>query len=228
MSGKITKQELRKDPVLEFLTKVMNFIVREREKVLWGVVIVVAACVVGFFLFSSKKAAPPQVKLTYYQAVSLYMAGDTINSIEFFRQLAETAPDKDEGKRALYYLGQYSLKKGDIEEAEKYFNRFLKSSPKDPLLEAGAWAALAAIEFDRGNLDKAVKLYIKARELAPFESQKAVYLYKAALAAEAKGDYKMALDFLQEFEEKYKDHPLMTDVRGEIKYLKGAIMGTTG
>ncbi|HDM89820.1 MAG TPA: tetratricopeptide repeat protein [candidate division WOR-3 bacterium] len=223
MRGKVTKEELRKDPILEFITKVMNYVVRNREKVLWGVVIIIAAFVAGYFFFSSGSGAPPQVKLSYIQAVSLYMSGDTTNSVEIFRNLAQTASSKIEGKRSLYYLGDFYLRQGNIEEAERYYQRFLKSKPHDPLLESGAYAALGSIALSKGDPQKALQDYLRAEELAPFESQKALYLYKAALAAEAAGDYKKALDFLEEFEQKYKDHPLYGDVRGEMKFIKGAV-----
>ena len=214
MRGKVTKEELRKDPILEFITKVMNYVVKDREKVLWGFVIIIAAFVAGYFFFSSGSGAPPQVKLSYIQAVSLYMSGDTTNSVEIFRNLAQTASSKIEGKRSLYYLGDFYLRQGNIEEAERYYQRFLKSKPHDPLLESGAYAALGSIALSKGNPQKALQDYL---------SQKALYLYKAALAAEAAGDYKKALDFLEEFEQKYKDHPLYGDVRGEMKFIKGAV-----
>jgi len=223
MRGKVTKEELRKDPILEFITRVMNYVVKDREKVMWGFVIVVAAFVAGYFFFSSGGAAPPQVRLSYIQAVSLYMSGDTANSVEIFRNLAQTASNKIEGKRSLYYLGDFSLRQGNMDEAERYYERFLKSKPHDPLMESGAYAALGSIALSKGDPQKAVQNYLRAKELAPFESQKAIYLYKAALAAEAAGDYKKALDFLEEFEQKYKDNPLYGDVRGEMKFLKGAI-----
>jgi tetratricopeptide (TPR) repeat protein len=220
---RITKKELRHDPLLEFANKVINFVFREerKEKILWGFVGLTALLVIAIFYFSSKGTPnPPDAEVKYLQAVSLYARGDT-TAYTILEELVTRYRNTDSGKRALYYLAVYLENDGRMDEAERYFREFLSSGLKDEFLMALAHGHLGEILMDNGKPREAAEYFIKARDMIPSKNFKAFYQFKAATAYKDAGMRKEALDLLDNFEDLYGDTPVITELRGEIRILRG-------
>jgi tetratricopeptide (TPR) repeat protein len=201
---------------------VINYL-KEHVKgvVISGIVIIVLLIAVAVIV-SYHPAPPPGTQLKYMRAVSMYTMGDS-TAVDSFLSLVEVAPSTPEGKRSLYYLGLASLKKGDLEAAENYFKRFLKSGLKDPYMISLTYNHLATIAINKGDMDKGLAYLKKAMDENSYSSYKGFFLYRMIKIYEEQGNYKKAYDLAQEFEKKYKDHPLYVDVSREIKFLKGAL-----
>ena len=125
------------------------------------------------------------------------------------------------GKKAHFYLGAYYLSQGGFEEAQRHFEVFLRSGVSDPFLKAAAQAGLAEIYLNRKDYNKAAEVFRKAESMAPFDSYKALYRYKAAQAFEMAGNYAEALRLLRSLKEVYKYNPLGAQVDREIAFLEG-------
>jgi len=222
MAKRLTKKEIRRDPVYETLVKGVDYITRKKEKILWGVGGVVLVAIVLGLLLQSGGRKSPQAQLRYLLALSQMRTGDTLGYFTTLQELVNAFKDTDYGKRALYHMGYFYLQRGVIDSAEIFFNRFLRSGFKDALLLAGAKASLASIALEKGEYENAKRLFLEAYSKTPYESMKALYLYKAAITSEIMGKYDEALNLLKEFEEKFRKHPLYGQyVLGEIKFLNG-------
>lgn len=223
---RITKKELRHDPLLEFANKAVNFVFREgsREKLLWGLVGFTALVIIGIFYFSSRgSSSPPDAEVKYLQAVTLFVRGDT-TAYPIFEELVTRYRNTDSGKRALYYLGVYYENNGQGDEAEKYLRRFLASGLNDKFLMALAYGHLGAVLLDKGNPREAAESFLKARDMIPSKNYKAYYQFKAATAFKDAGMIKDALDLLDNCEDLYGDTPIMSEIRGEIRMLRGYLV----
>ncbi len=183
-------------------------------------VLFVLLIAVAIFTSSGSRYAPDS-ELNYLVAISRYATGDTTASIQTFLKLVETQPKSPEAKRSLFYLGHYNLQKGALEEAERYFKRFLDSGLDDPFMKASAYNGLATIAVDKKEYDRAISYLKKAEELNPFETYKAYYEYRMMKIYELKGENDKALEVAENFVEKYKEHPLFSEVSEEMRFLKG-------
>jgi len=220
---RLTKKELRHDPLLDFANKIVNFVFREqsREKLLWGFIGFIALMIIAIFYYSSKRTpAPPDAELKYLQAVTLFVRGDT-TAFPIFQELASKYGNTDSGKRALYYLGVYYENMGKVDEAETHLRQFLSSGLEDEFLMALAYGHLGAVLLERGAPKKAVEAFLKARDMIPSKNYKAFYQFKAASACKDAGMTKEALDLLDNFEDLYGDTPIMSELRGDIRILEG-------
>ncbi len=201
---------------------VIDYIKEHLRNVIIGGVVVLVLLIGVAIVVSYHPAPPPGTQLKYMRAISLFTMGDS-TAVDSLLSIAEVAPSSVEGKRALYYLGVAYMKKGDMDAAESYFNRFLKSGLKDPFMTALAYNHLATIEINKGKVDKGLAYLKKAMDENPYASYKGFYLYRMIIINEELGNYKEAYKLAKEFKEKYKDHPLYVDVSQELKFLEGAL-----
>lgn len=220
----IGKKELRRDPLLNALEKITPLIVKEKDRIVPALVIL--ALGIGIFTYYkiSAKGVRSDSQWQYLQALTLYASHDTTRASELFQNLATRYKNQDAGKRAIYYLAYNALEKGDYGQAYKYFTAFTKSPPRDPFLIALAYAGEATCLYEQDKIGEASRKYLKAKEIVPFKSYKAYYLYKAAQALKLDDKPKEALKLLQEFERDYKNHAFYQEVMAEIVYLQGVIL----
>lgn len=221
---RLTKRELRHDPVREAINKFLGYFFTggKKDKVLWGIVIVAIIVIAGIFMSNSGSSRVPEAQVRYLQALTLYARGDTL-AYPLFQELAARYRGKDSGKRALFYLGVIEEERGDYDAAESHFREFLHSGVGDPFLVAGAYGHLGSILMVKGRYGEAADHFIKARDIALSKNMKAFYHYKAIIAYKKAGENKKALALLNNFEDLYGDTHFINEVRGEIRILKGTL-----
>ena len=131
------------------------------------------------------------------------MLGDVDSTVELLhRALAireRLAPGSLGTASILLNLGLISQERGDLDEAEGLCQRALatwtKAAPKAAGV-VGSLNTLGTIARLRGDLDKAEQLHRRALEIVG--QDKGVTLGHLAKVAEARGDFKLALDLLQQ------------------------------
>ncbi len=195
----ITKQELRKDPIRDFLMRILGYFTEKPERTYWalGALLVLAAIVV--FQTMNRPRPNPESQLAYLQAVTLLATGDTTRAIPLFRNLSEQYAGTPEGKAALYYLGTHYLNFGDEDKARDYLEQFLRAKPEDPYLKGFALNKLGDIALDQGDPARALSYYEEAEKLVDFPSFQALLTLKKATALKAQGRYQEALDLLKRY-----------------------------
>lgn len=223
---KLTKKELRRDPIREFLLESVDWSKKNKEKVIWGIAIFLVAVVAAGFFYGTKNRSSSQNRLKLLSALAAYSQNDTTQFVTILQNLINVSGGSIEGKRALYYLAQYKLERGDIDAAETYTRKYLKSKLGDPILDAGAYALLGSIAIERGNPEESVRYYLEAKKTTPYESFKIFYSYKAARAYVEANQYEKALEILKELTKDYPDNSLVQGiVKNEIPLLEGELKG---
>ena len=71
------------------------------------------------------------------------LQGDTSQAVELMERARDAAPNNDDKAFALYYLGELSFDRGDIDGALGHYTDALAASPADILAQAGRAKALA-------------------------------------------------------------------------------------
>jgi len=226
--AKITKEELRKDPIHKALESILAFILRPRipKKTLQvGGAIVIVIALILTYKFINKPRRSPDAELRLLQVVVSLAQNDTASVPQLLSELTTRYRATESGKRAFFYYGVFEMRRNNKEIAEEYFKKFLRSGVKDDLLRALAYGNLGDIYLDRGEYDKAISFYEKAEKISPEKSLMAFYYFKRAKAYQIKGDFQESYNLFTEFSKKYKNSSLKGKVEEEIKFLKGYLKG---
>jgi outer membrane protein assembly factor BamD (BamD/ComL family) len=141
---KISRKEIKKDPVLEKISQIEH-LVREKSKViLYVVVAVVILLVLSFAMIRSKQNANRQASGELGMAELALASGDIDNAIVQFEAIVEKNPNTEKAGMATIILGQTHILKDDYEKAETYFWSYIKDYKDDNLLTAAAYNGLGA------------------------------------------------------------------------------------
>jgi tetratricopeptide (TPR) repeat protein len=119
------------------------------------------------------------------------------------------------GNAARYYAGVCYMRLGDFESAISELKDF--DAGKDPMVGAMAIALIGDANMELGNIDEALKFYLKAAEAANNEFLSPVFLMKAGRTCELKKDYKQALDIYKRIESEFFNTPQQREIEKYIK-----------
>ncbi len=221
--AKLTKKELRHDPVREFLTKAFNALMAKPERLYWTGGLIAILLLFSIYRGLNKPRPNPTAELGLLQAITYLASNDTSNASKMLNTLVSTYGRTQEGKKAHYYLATLALDRGDTAQAREHLNAFLKSGIRDPYLEAFALAKLGDLALDQGDFEKAVSLYAKAAKKIPVEAYQTYLTLKQIRALRFAGQYQRALDLLKAYQASHDLGSFAIDFREEEAMLKGAL-----
>ncbi len=177
---KITRQEIKKDPVLEKVSQTEYFI-RENGKMLSyigiGIVLVV---VLSVLIIRSKRSANQEASAELGVAQLSVANNDTKDAILRLEDLIEQYPNTHSAGLATNLLGNLYLKQSDYDNATLYFREYLDEYKDDDMITAAAYKGLATcLEYKEEYADAAAN-YEKAAKKAAYDFQKYEYSLDAA------------------------------------------------
>ncbi len=177
---------------------------RVRRAVWTGVAVVVLLVGYAVYRESQKPRRAPEAELTLLQAMTMLSNPQGMNTADSLLQdVIARHPGTVEAHRARYYLGYLRLQQGNLDEAEQAFRAVLQSNLQDPVLRAEAEGHLGTILAARGDWDGALEAFARARDLAPLEALKALYLFRQAEVSFAAGRYQRAVELLDQMEKEH-------------------------
>jgi tetratricopeptide (TPR) repeat protein len=113
------------------------------------------------------------------------------------------------GKLANYYLGLCYYERKDYQKAIDYLDKF---NAGDILVSPNAVGVSGDAEMQLGHTENAIDDYNKAVKMNDNDFTAPIYLMKAALAYESKGDYASALTAYQTIKTKYSNTEEAQDI----------------
>jgi len=230
MSKKVTKEELRHDPIREaierFFEDIMQFKPTDKQKKIGGVVLLILV-LLGVYYYSTKPRYNTQAQLMLIQGMSSLSSvspkdSNSTQVLSLLRNLTTKYNGTVSSKRGLYYIGLYFFKMHNLDSAEVYFNSFLSHGVDDPLLVSSSLAYLGSIMVAKGELDKAYTYLVKASMKAPLKTLKAYYLYRAVKLKESEKRYDEAYALLKKIKDEFPEFNIKRpgDIEEEMKLLK--------
>lgn len=184
--------------VQEVYSKTESFIENNKKvlsMVLGGIVVVIGL----YFAYTQIYLGPKEIEAQssifmaekYFEKDSLDKAinGDGVN-YGFIDIIDEYSGTKT-ANLAHYYLGISYLRTGAFEDAIEQLKAF---SSDDIMISSIAIGAIGDAYMELGNVDDAISYYEKAAKNNENELTTPMYLFKAGLAYEEKGDYANAFD----------------------------------
>lgn len=184
--------------VQEVYSRTEHFIENNKKTlsiVMGGIIVAIGL----YFAYTKMYIAPMEIEAQssmfmaekYFEKDSLDKAinGDGIN--DGFIDIIDTYGGTKTANLAHYYLGLSYLKTGKFQEAIDELESF---SSNDIMISSIAIGAIGDAHLELGNVDEALKFYEKAAANNENELTTPMYLFKAGIVYEEKGDYTKAFE----------------------------------
>ncbi len=172
---KITRKELKRDPLMETLYRMRQWWLGHKKQVYryGGIGLIVVAVVVSIVL--------SQAKLDKDAEVVAGKAFVEFGHGNYYTVIAQLSPHVEEYSglksfgNGLYLLARSQLFTGDSTGAEEHYRLYLDDYGKDPLLKSGSLAGLGIIAEGRMNYLEAAEFFKQACRAAPTASLQQQY-----------------------------------------------------
>lgn len=189
------------------LSRTEQFIENNQKLIMYVVIgiILVALAVIGYKKFikePKEKEASSQIFVAeyYFERDSFRLALEGDGSNLGFLDIIDEYGRTDVGNLAYYYAGVCYMRLQDFETAIEYLDKF---STKDDMLGPMAIGLKADAFAELNDMDKAIKLYLKAAEEGDNDFISPLFLMRAGLAYEKQGEYQKALEVYERIEKEY-------------------------
>lgn len=164
---KITRKELKRDPLMEFVYRARQTWMEYRSVLsryvgLVLVVVVLAVLVLRWRGGQDEKAASV-VGIAFIE----FAQGNYHTVIAQLNGSVEEYSGLKSFGNGLFILARSELMVGDTIGAERHFRRYIDDYGKDRMITAGALAGLGIIIEGRKGYQEAAELYLRASKLAP-------------------------------------------------------------
>lgn len=207
---KITKKEMKVDPLVTTYTKVANFYYENKKNisyVIYGLIILVVGIIIYLNNVSAnnEKAASEFGKIfQYYDQENYQLAinGDPNRNLRGLKSIVEEYGGTKSGKFAKLYLANAYY---EIDETDKALEEFEGLSFSDEILQASVYAGIAACYERRQEYEMAAKYFLKAASLSSENVLNPDYLVLAGRNYGKANQKEKALEILSRVKKEYKE-----------------------
>ena len=134
-----------------------------------------------------------------------------------FKAIADKYSNTTAGNLAKAYAGICCYNLGNNEEALEYFKKY---DGDDDIFATNITGMIGNCYANMGEYDLAIKNFVKAADKADNELTSPIFLKKAAVVAEKKGDYAKAIKFYEEIKDDYSNSYIGRDIDKYIERAK--------
>ena len=222
---RITKKELKHDAMLEAIYKVETFVKRYSKQVMYGGAGLLAVIVVSAVMLNSKREAEVKADSAVGIAQFKLLTGDFQDAEVRLEDALRKYPGTKAAREGKFYLANAHYLLGNIEEAEKYYLKFLAESSNDPILESSANSGLAAIKEDNNENLSAANYYMKASVISTVTAQSEAYMLSSIRNYYKSGEIERAKEMVEDM---LADEDLNNKTKEGAQYWKSIIMAADG
>lgn len=216
--------------VEEALSKTEVFIERN-QKILYiiiGVIVVVVLGIFGFkrlYIGPKEKEAQSQMFMAekYFEKDSLKLALNGDGNYLGFLDIIDDYKLTKTGNLAHYYSGICYLHLGDYQAAIDYLKKF---HSKDQMVSSMALGAIGDAYMELDKKDDALDYYLDAAENNNNEFTTPMFLMKAGMTYELKGNYAEALELYERIRNEFRNSFEFRSIDKYIARVKGSMENT--
>ncbi len=175
------KQEMREDPVLEFLFKVKEYVTKNANTLVGvGIAVVLVA---GFLLVYSqmKRSSQEKASEAFGQAMIAYNNRAADKAVEQFGIVADNYKSTPESAMSAYMLGSIYFNVGRFDEAITWFETAASRKTAADFISGESLEGIAGCYEAKGDLPKAIGYYQQALDDSRIKYRFAAISWKLAL-----------------------------------------------
>jgi len=205
-------KEIKDEPIVdvEQAFSKTELYIEENKKSLMIIATVIVALVGGYFAYKYWYVAGEEATARkemfkaeqYFEKDSLDKAINGDGVALGFSQIVEDYGITPSGNLAEYYLGICYLKKGQYEDAIEHLQSF---EGKDQVVGPVATGAIGDAYMELGKVEEAITFYLKAAEQNGNKFTTPIYLKKAGMANEGKGNYADAIKIYERIKAEFAE-----------------------
>ena len=131
---KITRQEIQKDPFLEFINEAQQWL-KDNKKLLYQVLFgILAVVIVVYFLRNTRSNSNTEGEALLGKALLSQDMGDVENTKFQLQSLVDDYEGTKAGLEGNYYLGKIAFENGENEIAKEFLNEYVKKGDNSILV----------------------------------------------------------------------------------------------
>ncbi|MFQ6091262.1 MAG: tol-pal system YbgF family protein [bacterium] len=159
---RITKKQIKQDKLVTYTFKIVDYIQDHSRQFTFGVVAIIAVLLIGFIVAKGKKQKELNAAILLGKAQLVYESGDYAGAAHLFESVIRQYGGTENGGRATYFLANCYFFTGDVDQALKYYEKYVAKYHRLPSLTASAMAGAAACYEQKGEYAEAARRYEKA------------------------------------------------------------------
>jgi tetratricopeptide (TPR) repeat protein len=202
---KMTRREMKKDPLVTFSLKAADFARSNARLLAIVAVIVVASAVVAVMMTRDRARAESEAELVLDQANKELLRGNAADATTLYDELLDRYAGTSSGRRGLLFKGEALLQSGKYDEAISTYEKFLGRERKDELLRSSAKRGIATALEDKGEFAKAAGVHESLAMLLE-GNDAAEELMSAARSYRAASVYGKAISLYEKVISQYPDY----------------------
>jgi outer membrane protein assembly factor BamD (BamD/ComL family) len=223
---RLSKRELREDPILEALQRALAYARDNMLVVATGLVVFIGVVALAVRIGGSATGADggggnTEADRALSEARSEFALGRLDAGTAALETVRDRHGNSSAGREATYVLANAYYQQGEFEKARQTFEDFLKKPLYDDLMKDGARLGIAACKESAGDMAGAVADYRALWENSTSAGTRLQAGLSAARLAEAQGDVPFARSIYEQIAERYPDAPEAEDARFELMTLPG-------
>ena len=167
--NKLTKKELKKDPLLIFIARATDYFRDEWVKIVGTVLAVVLVVFAATMITNGRKRSEANA----YDAALSALQSNAPEASALLNAVVDKYGRSQRAADALLRLGNLHFQEKDFEQSEKYFSQFIKKFGGDPLSDFNAYNGLGIALEEKGEPAKAAEVYkkfISQHKNSPFDT----------------------------------------------------------
>ena len=212
---KITKREIRQDPLLETLYSAEKFYESHSKRIMvigGGLLVLVLILLIGSgWRGSSRRTAEDMLS----QAAASLASGNSAAAINELDLLVAEYPKSSAGREALFFMGRAFLSLDNPKAGRESLEEYLKKS-KNSLHLCAAMEILGGIAESEGRYVEAAELFQRASSIGDFSFNIQQNRVNAAMSWLLAGEYDRASEILEDLEKTENPHALIRDQIEEL------------
>jgi tetratricopeptide (TPR) repeat protein len=175
------KQEMREDPVLEFLFKAKDYFAKNANA-LAGVAIAVVLVILVVVVYNyTKSKSQEKAEAAFGQAMIEYNNRAVDKAVEDFRIVADNYTSAPEGAMSAFMLGSIYFNVSRYDEAITWFEKAASKKTSVDFINGEAQEGIAGCYEAKGDIPRALEYYQKALDDGKIAYRHAAITWKLAL-----------------------------------------------
>jgi len=198
---KLTKKELKKDPLLIMTAQVLDFLRAEWLKIVSTILAVVLVITAATFVVKGRKRS----QINAYDAALTAVQNNAPEAPDLLKAVTEKYGSSTYAADALLRLGNMYFRQKEYDTSEKYFKQYIDKYAGDPFSDFNAYRGLGVVLEEKGDYSKAAATYEdfnSKHKNSPFTSMMHIAAAKAYWLA---GDKESAKRYFSIVAEQPKD-----------------------